>query len=73
MLRKIHQSLIHQGKSVLRKIQQSLIKKVCFADKTNITSPANIDSYKTNSNEKKLHVMKQGAVKKNMLGCVIVG
>ena len=38
-----------------------------FADDTNRTSQANIDPYKTNSNAKKVHVMKQGAVKKNML------
>ena len=44
-----------------------------FADDTNRTSQANIDSYKTNSNAKKVHVMKQGAAKKNMLECMIIG
>ena len=47
-------------------------KKCCFLDKTNRTSQANSDSYKTYLNAKKVHVMKQGAVKKNMLECVII-
>ena len=47
-------------------------KKGCFADETNRTSQANNDSYKTNSNAKKVHVMKQGAAKRKMLECVIV-
>ena len=41
-------------------------------DETNRTSQANSDSYKTNLNAKKVHVMKQGAVEKKMLECVIV-
>ena len=48
-------------------------KKGWFVDETNRTSQANSDSNKTNSNAKKIHVMKQGTVKKNMLKCVIVG
>ena len=47
-------------------------KKGCFEDKTKRTSQANSDSYKTYLNTKKVHVMKQGAVKKNMLEYVIV-
>ena len=47
-------------------------KKCCFEDKTNRTSQANSDSYKTDLNAEKVHVMNQGAVKKNMLECVIV-
>ena len=47
-------------------------KKCCFANETNKTSQANSDSYKTNSTAKKVHVMKQGAVKKKILECVIV-
>ena len=43
-----------------------------FEDKTKITSQANSDSYKTDLNAKKVHVMKQGAAKKNTLECVIV-
>ena len=41
-------------------------------DETNRTSQVNSDSYKIDLNAKKVHVMKQGAVKKNMLECVIV-
>ena len=37
-----------------------------FEDKTKITSQANSDSYNTDLNAKKVHVMKQGAVGKNM-------
>ena len=58
---------------MLRKIHQILLKKCCFADETNRTSQENSDSYKSNSNAKKVHVMKQGAVKRKMLECVIVG
>ena len=47
-------------------------KKGCFVDETNITSQANSESYTKKSNAKKVYVMKQGAVKKNMLECVIV-
>ena len=47
-------------------------KKDCFADETNITSQGNSDSYKSNSNEKNLHVIKEGAAKRKMLECVIV-
>ena len=47
-------------------------KNSCFEDKTNRTSQENSDSYKTDLNAKKVHVMNQGAVKKNMLECVIV-
>ena len=46
--------------------------KDCFEDKTKRTSQENSDPYKTNLNSKKLHVMKQGEVKKNMLEYVIV-
>ena len=54
VLRKTHQSLLHQGKRVLRKIHQSLLlKKGCFEDKTNRTSQANSDSYKTDLNAEK--------------------
>ena len=42
-------------------------KQCCFVDETNRTSQANSDSYKTHSNAKKVHVMNQVAVKKNML------
>ena len=52
MLKKIHQSLLHQGKRVLRKIHQSLLQKK-NADETNRTSQGNSDSYKTNSSAKK--------------------
>ena len=73
VLRKIHQSLLHKGKRVLRKIHQNLLlKKGCYGDKTNRTSQANSDSYKIDLNEKKVHGMKQGAVKKNMLEFMIV-
>ena len=48
-------------------------KKGCFEDKTDITRQAKSDTYKTDLNAKKVHVMKQGAVKKNILECVIVG
>ena len=47
-------------------------KKGSFVDETNRTSQANSDSYKTKSNAKKVHVMKQGSVNNNMLECVIV-
>ena len=33
-------------------------RKVCFADMTNRNSQANSDSYKTNSDAKKVHIMK---------------
>ena len=65
---------INQGKIVISKIHQSLLqKKVCFADETNRTSQENSDSYKSNSNAKKVRVMKQVAVKSKMLECIIVG
>ena len=41
--------------------------KGCFAGETKRTSQANSDSYNTDLNAKKVHVMNQGAVKKNML------
>ena len=41
-------------------------------DEINRTSQANSDSYKTNPNAQKVYVMKQGAVNKNMLECMIV-
>ena len=47
-------------------------KKVSFVDDTKRTSQANSYSYKSNSNAKKVHVMKQGAVKRKMLECIIV-
>ena len=40
-------------------------------DETNRTSQANSDSYKTYLNVKKVHVMKQGAVKKNLLEVIL--
>ena len=48
-------------------------KKDCFADETNRTSQWNNDSYKSNLNEKNMHLMEQVAVKMKMLECVIVG
>ena len=48
-------------------------KQICFANETNRTSQANSDSYKKIRMQKKVHVMKQGAVKRKMLECVIVG
>ena len=43
-----------------------------FEDKTKRTCQANSNSYNTDLNAKKVHVMKQGAVGKNMLEFVIV-
>ena len=45
-------------------------KKGCFVDETNKTSRAKSGSYKSNWNAKKVHVMKQAAVKRKMLECV---
>ena len=74
VLRTIHQSLLHKGKKVLKKIyQRPSPKKGCFVDETNRTSQANSDSYKKIRMQKKVHVTKQGALKRKMLECVKVG
>ena len=61
-----------EKESVEENISKPSPKKGCFVDETNRTSQENSDSYKTDLNAKKVHVMKQGVVKKNMLECVIV-
>ena len=71
MISKIHQNLLHQGKRVLRKIHQSLLLQM-VEEKTKITCQENSDSYNTDLNAKKVHIMKQGAVGKNMWECVII-
>ena len=88
VLRKIHQSLIHQGKRVLRKIHQSLLhkvkrllrkihqslllKKVVFSTRLTELVKQIVTPTEQIWMQKKVHVMKQVAVKKNMLECVIV-
>ena len=46
--------------------------KGSFEDKTKRTCQANSDSYNKYLNAKKVHVMKQGAVGKNMWECMII-
>ena len=71
---KIHQNLLHQGKIVLRKIHQSLIqKKVVLRMRQTELVKRIVTPTKQIRMKKKVHVMKQGALKKNMLECVIVG
>ena len=58
---------------MLRKIHQRLLQKRLFADETKKTSRVNSDSYKSNYNAKKVHVMKQAEVKRKIMECVKVG
>ena len=46
--------------------------KGSFEDKTKRTCQANSDSYNKYLDSKKVHVMKKGAVGKNMWECVII-
>ena len=62
VFKKIHQSLLHQGKSAKENTSKPPPTKGSFEDKTKRTCQANIDSYNTYLNAKKVHVMKQGAV-----------
>ena len=73
VLRKIHQSLLHKVKRLLRKIHQSLLlKKVVFSTRLTELVKQIVTPTEQIWMQKKVHVMKQVAVKNNILGCVIV-
>ena len=73
VLRKIHQILLHQGKRVLRKIHQSiLLQKVVLRTRIKELVKQIVTPKIKIRMQKKVHVMKQGAVGKNMWECVIV-
>ena len=58
---------------MLSKIHQSLLKKVVFGTRqTELVKRIVIPTNQIRM-QKKVHVMKQGAVKRKMLECVIVG
>ena len=73
VLRKIHQSLLHQGMRVQKKIHQSLLQTnvVLRMRQTELVKQI-VTPTKKNRMKKKVHVMKEGPVKKKMLECVIV-
>ena len=73
VLKKIHQSLLHQGKRVLRKIHQSiLLQKVVLRKRLKELFKQIVTLTIQIWMQKKVHVMKQGAVGKNMWKCVII-
>ena len=73
VLKKIHQSLLHQVKRLLRKIHQSLLlQRVLLRTRLKELFKQIVTPTIQIWMQKKVHVMKQGAVGNNMWKCVII-